>query len=162
MSRPASYSFLLKPAAAAGLVGLADVTLFDHEIGWVGPSAAEWGTLLDADEHLARALVCAAVRETFEESGVLLAGPSASEVVADTTGEDWEDVALTLSSGSPVTLAADLHARDWRYRPVVEPAPVMVMEPEPGSFSDLAEREAGGFAPPVAAPAPIVAATTTR
>lgn len=34
MSRPASYSFLLKPAAAAGLVGLADVTLFDHEIGW--------------------------------------------------------------------------------------------------------------------------------
>jgi 8-oxo-dGTP pyrophosphatase MutT (NUDIX family) len=33
---------------------------------------------------LATALVCAAVRETFEESGVLLAGPSASSVVADT------------------------------------------------------------------------------
>ena len=39
---------------------------------------------------MARALVCAAVRETFEESGVLLAGPSAAEVVADTTGDDWE------------------------------------------------------------------------
>ena len=43
-------------------------------------------TRLHADEDTARALVCAAVRETFEESGVLLAGPSADEVVADTTG----------------------------------------------------------------------------
>jgi hypothetical protein len=34
--------------------------------------------------------VCAAVRETFEESGVVLAGPTADEVVADTTGDDWE------------------------------------------------------------------------
>jgi len=39
---------------------------------------------------LARALICAAVRETFEESGVLLAGPAPDTVVADTTGEDWE------------------------------------------------------------------------
>ncbi len=31
-----------------------------------------------------------AVRETFEESGVLLAGEHADDVVADTTGEDWE------------------------------------------------------------------------
>src|SRR4029077_4629923 len=30
------------------------------------------------------------VRETFEESGVLLAGTSETEVVADTTGDDWE------------------------------------------------------------------------
>ena len=34
--------------------------------------------------------MCAAVRETFEESGVLLAGDSADTVVADTTGDDWE------------------------------------------------------------------------
>jgi hypothetical protein len=34
--------------------------------------------------------VCAAVRETFEESGVLLAGESADVVVSDTTGDDWE------------------------------------------------------------------------
>jgi 8-oxo-dGTP pyrophosphatase MutT (NUDIX family) len=63
---------------------------FDHEIGWAGPSPAEWATLLGTTEPHARALVCAAVRETFEESGVLLAGPTASSVVADTTGEDWE------------------------------------------------------------------------
>ena len=64
---------------------------FDHEIGWVGPPPAEWAALLGADEPLARALVCAAVRETFEESGVLLAGPDRGRrVVADTTGDDWE------------------------------------------------------------------------
>ncbi|HEX2560950.1 DUF4173 domain-containing protein [Phenylobacterium sp.] len=34
MPRTATYSFLLKPAAAAGLVGLADAMLFDHEVGW--------------------------------------------------------------------------------------------------------------------------------
>ena len=42
--------------------------------------------------------MCAAVRETFEESGVLLAGPTASEVVADTTGADWEADRLALEA----------------------------------------------------------------
>ena len=47
---------------------------------------------------MARALVCAAVRETFEESGVLLAGPHGDEVVADTTGDDWEADRVALES----------------------------------------------------------------
>ncbi|MFI7243217.1 NUDIX hydrolase [Streptomyces qinglanensis] len=55
-----------------------------------GPSAASWAERLGTDEATARAIVCAAVRETFEESGVLLAGPDSHSVVADTTGEDWE------------------------------------------------------------------------
>lgn len=63
---------------------------FDHKVGWVGPSAQEWATLMDTTEEHARALVCAAVRETFEESGVLLAGPTEDTIVADTTGDDWE------------------------------------------------------------------------
>ena len=63
---------------------------FDHQIGWVGPSPQEWAKLLDTSEEHARALVCAAVRETFEESGVLLAGPTEDTVVDDTTGEGWE------------------------------------------------------------------------
>ncbi|QBR92633.1 NUDIX hydrolase [Nocardioides euryhalodurans] len=62
---------------------------FDHAVAWAGPDPAEWARRLDVDERRARALVCAAVRETFEESGVLLAG-TADEVVGDTTGEDWE------------------------------------------------------------------------
>ncbi len=63
---------------------------FDAEVAWAGPPVSAWAAWLGADEALARALVCAAVRETFEESGVLLAGPSGDEVVADTTGDDWE------------------------------------------------------------------------
>jgi 8-oxo-dGTP pyrophosphatase MutT (NUDIX family) len=62
----------------------------DPTIGWVGPDPAFWGEVFSAPESLARALVCAAVRETFEESGVLLAGPDADSVVADTSGPDWE------------------------------------------------------------------------
>ncbi|MEU3190119.1 NUDIX hydrolase [Streptomyces sp. NPDC006992] len=54
-----------------------------------GPSAP-WAERLGTDEATARAIVCAAVRETFEEAGVLLAGPDPHSVVADTTGEDWE------------------------------------------------------------------------
>ena len=66
------------------------------EASWVGPSPSRWGGLLTADVQLATALVCAAVRETFEESGVLLAGASADEVVADTSGDDWEADRLAL------------------------------------------------------------------
>ncbi len=67
---------------------------FDDELVdrglWTGPAPAEWAERLGCDEPMARALVCAAVRETFEESGVLLAGAGPEEVVADTTGDDWE------------------------------------------------------------------------
>ena len=81
-------------AFAAGMCvfpgGGVDPRDFDADIGWVGPDPREWATLLDTDEAFARALVCAAVRETFEESGVLLAGPTEDTVVDDTTGEDWE------------------------------------------------------------------------
>ena len=59
-------------------------------MAWAGPDAQEWGRALGAPAALARALVCAAVRETFEESGVLLAGPGPAAVVADTSGPDWE------------------------------------------------------------------------
>jgi len=71
---------------------------FDHTVAWAGPSPAEWASRLDVDEAKARALVCAAVRETFEESGVLLAGESPDTVVADTTGEDWELDRVALES----------------------------------------------------------------
>jgi 8-oxo-dGTP pyrophosphatase MutT (NUDIX family) len=62
---------------------------FDHAVAWAGPSPEEWAGRLGTDERTARALVCAAVRETFEESGVLLAGTSGA-VVGDTSTDDWE------------------------------------------------------------------------
>src|SRR5580704_11153318 len=43
------------------------------ETGWAGPAPADFGHLLGVPADRARALVCAAVRETFEESGVLRA-----------------------------------------------------------------------------------------
>jgi 8-oxo-dGTP pyrophosphatase MutT (NUDIX family) len=42
---------------------------------WTGPDPQWWGDRLQVDAGLAGALVHAAVRETFEECGVLLAGP---------------------------------------------------------------------------------------
>jgi 8-oxo-dGTP pyrophosphatase MutT (NUDIX family) len=63
---------------------------FDHSVAWSGPEPEVWAEQLRTSPEMARALVCAAVRETFEESGVLLAGGAADRVVADTTGEDWE------------------------------------------------------------------------
>ncbi|GGF49384.1 hypothetical protein GCM10011519_24160 [Marmoricola endophyticus] len=81
-------------AFAAGMYvypgGGVDPRDVDAEVSWVGPSREEWSERLGVEARQAAALVCAAVRETFEESGVLLAGPNADEVVADTTGEDWE------------------------------------------------------------------------
>jgi 8-oxo-dGTP pyrophosphatase MutT (NUDIX family) len=102
------------------------------DAAWIGPRPQTWAPLLNADEGLAKALVCAAVRETFEESGVLLAGPSDGEVVADTTGEDWETDRLalidrTLSFAAllerrGLSLRADL-LRPWAHwiTPEVEP-----------------------------------------
>ena len=70
----------------------------DGAVGWAGPEPAEWAARLATDEGTARALVCAAVRETFEESGVLLAGVSPDSVVEDTTGADWEADRVALES----------------------------------------------------------------
>lgn len=64
----------------------------DTEVAWTGPSPAAWGAAFGCDERIARELVCAAVRETFEEAGVLLAGPAdGSSVVPDVSGDDWEE-----------------------------------------------------------------------
>jgi 8-oxo-dGTP pyrophosphatase MutT (NUDIX family) len=62
----------------------------ERAVPWAGPPPAEWAARLGVDELSAQAVVCAAVRETFEEAGVLLAGPSPDAVVADTSGDAWE------------------------------------------------------------------------
>ena len=83
---------------------------FDSSVAWTGPDATTWGHRLGTDEATAHALVCAAVRETFEESGVLLAGPSADAVVADTTGDDWEADRVALE-GRELSLTEFLNRR---------------------------------------------------
>jgi 8-oxo-dGTP pyrophosphatase MutT (NUDIX family) len=73
-----------------------DVT---QDVPWAGPSAAEWATRLRCEESLARGLVVAAVRETFEETGVLLAGPDAETVLADTSGAEMQAARAALEDG---------------------------------------------------------------
>jgi 8-oxo-dGTP pyrophosphatase MutT (NUDIX family) len=46
------------------------------EIAWAGPPPQWWAGRFGIEPDLAEALVCAAARETFEESGVLFAGPA--------------------------------------------------------------------------------------
>jgi 8-oxo-dGTP pyrophosphatase MutT (NUDIX family) len=125
-------SMAFAPGAYVFPGGSVDARDADEEVSWTGPDAAEWGRIFAAPPSLARALVCAAVRETFEESGVLLAGESPESVVADTTSEDWEAdrralLDRSVSLGELLThrglvLRADL-LRPWSrwVTPVVEP-----------------------------------------
>ena len=106
--------------------GSVDPRDLDADIAWEGPSAAEWTDVLSAAEPLARGLVAAAVRETFEEAGVLLATPVTGE------REHWaaEQAALLDRSASMaevlarngLVLRADL-LRPWAHwvTPEIEP-----------------------------------------
>jgi 8-oxo-dGTP pyrophosphatase MutT (NUDIX family) len=125
-------SMAFAPGAMVFPGGSVDPRDADEQVAWTGPDAAEWGRIFDAPPRLARALVCAAVRETFEESGVLLAGESAGSMVADTTSDDWEadrrallDHSISLAellSRRGLVLRADL-LRPWSrwITPVIEP-----------------------------------------
>ena len=60
------------------------------DLAWTGPEPRWWADRFRTSEPLARALVCAAVRETFEEAGVLLAGRSPTDVLGDLSSSEWE------------------------------------------------------------------------
>ena len=87
------------PGACVFPGGSVDAHDADPGVGWAGPSPADFAALLDVAPDRARALVCAAVRETFEESGVLLAGP------VKPAGAPADDLVRASAA-----LAADRHA----------------------------------------------------
>src|SRR4051794_24144588 len=68
-------------------------------VRWAGAGPDWWAARFATDPADGQALVSAAVRETFEEAGVLLAGPSAEQVVADVSGPDWEQERAALEAG---------------------------------------------------------------
>jgi 8-oxo-dGTP pyrophosphatase MutT (NUDIX family) len=125
-------SMAFAPGAHVFPGGSVDPRDGDRAIAWAGPDPAAWGAAFGADETMAGQLVCAAVRETFEESGVLLAGPTADSVVDDTRGADWEAdrqalIDRTISFADlldrhGLVLRTDL-LRPWAHwiTPVVEP-----------------------------------------
>jgi 8-oxo-dGTP pyrophosphatase MutT (NUDIX family) len=80
--------------------GSVDARDAEPGVGWAGPGPADFAALLDVSPDRARALVCAAVRETFEESGVLLAGPSPDELSGDSTVLAADRHALLTGSAS--------------------------------------------------------------
>jgi 8-oxo-dGTP pyrophosphatase MutT (NUDIX family) len=101
--RPAATVLLLQPpfqvylirraatmAFAAGMYafpgGGVDPRDAATELDWVAPP-----NRLGLPPDQARAMVCAAVREVFEETGILLAGPSADTVIADVSTVEWEE-----------------------------------------------------------------------
>jgi 8-oxo-dGTP pyrophosphatase MutT (NUDIX family) len=71
------------PGACVFPGGSVDEQDGEAQIPWAGPAPAEFAGLLGTSQARARALICAAVRETFEEAGVLLAGPSPTALVDD-------------------------------------------------------------------------------
>lgn len=93
----------------------------DASVHWVGPPPGDWAAWFGGTEPLARALVCAAVRETFEESGVLLAGTE-SAIVGDASRyadarrrlESRELSLAAFLTEAGLTLRADL-LRPWAH-----------------------------------------------
>lgn len=71
----------------------------EHDVPWSGPDATQWGRRFGCDPQLARGLVVAAVRETFEETGILLAGPDGDTVVSDTSGAEMQAARGALEEG---------------------------------------------------------------
>jgi len=90
--------------------GSVDPADSDPAVGWHGPDAAAFGARLGASAEMARALVSAAVRETFEESGVLLAGPPGGGPPSVPSGPSWDADREALAAGA-VTLAGLLARR---------------------------------------------------
>jgi 8-oxo-dGTP pyrophosphatase MutT (NUDIX family) len=92
------------------------------DIAWYGPEPSWWAERFGVEHDLAEALVCAAARETFEESGVLFAGPAGDPdgIVNDTSIYHESRLALadnSLSFGEflrreKLVLRADL-LRPW-------------------------------------------------
>lgn len=66
---------------------------------WAGPPPRWWAQRFGIEPDLAEALVCAAARETFEESGVLFAGPDHPEsIVSDASV--YSDARRELTEGT--------------------------------------------------------------
>lgn len=65
---------------------------------WAGPAPAQWAEVIGCDEETARAIITTAVRELFEECGVLLASDSADVPPRELHGSYWASERKRLSS----------------------------------------------------------------
>jgi 8-oxo-dGTP pyrophosphatase MutT (NUDIX family) len=96
MKRPGTMRFAAGAYVFPG--GRVDEADSDPRVGWHGTPQEDFGTKLGASPEQARALVVAAVRETYEESGILLAGsPDGQTVVPD--GPEWDADRAAIRAG---------------------------------------------------------------
>lgn len=101
--RPSGLEVFLQ-RRATGMAFAAGMTVFpggatdprdaSRAVEWLGPSVAWWAQQFHCDEDSARSLVLAAIRETFEECGVLLAGPTPRATVTSTARYADDRIAL--------------------------------------------------------------------
>ena len=82
-----------------------------------GELCTDWAARLGVPEEQAKAVVGAAVRELFEEAGVLLAGPvdEPDRTVGDVSDPDWEADRVAVAARK-LTLSELLHSRGLRLR----------------------------------------------
>ncbi|MCC3281423.1 NUDIX hydrolase [Arthrobacter caoxuetaonis] len=70
------------------------------QVPWFGPTPSEWAKALGMDDHQqAMRHVVAAIRELFEETGILLAGPDASTLLESNRGPEWMEAREGIASG---------------------------------------------------------------
>jgi 8-oxo-dGTP pyrophosphatase MutT (NUDIX family) len=116
MRRVAAMAFA--PGMTVFPGGGVDPADHDPSVGWIGPDLPWWAARLGTGEQLAGALVVAAIRELFEETGVLLASTPDAGVVgglADRTRLDIIDHRTTLATelaAAGLRLRVDL-LRPW-------------------------------------------------
>lgn len=107
--RVASMAFA--PSVVVFPGGRVDPRDAQEDLEWAGRSPSAWAETLQVDEVAARLLVTAAVRELFEECGVLLAGADAGSVVADVSSPAWHERRVALAQHE-VSLAEVLAEND--------------------------------------------------
>ncbi|MCU1554607.1 MAG: hydrolase, partial [Arthrobacter sp.] len=96
----------------------------DDAVGWLGPSPQHWAEQMGtSDVGLARRHVVGAVRELFEETGVLLAGPDLATTVEGNSTPEWmrarEAVANQEKSFTDVLAKRGLKVRTDLLKPLV-------------------------------------------
>ncbi|MFS0717749.1 NUDIX hydrolase [Arthrobacter sp. 1P04PC] len=96
----------------------------DDAVGWLGPPPSYWAERMGtADVGLARRHVIGAIRELFEETGILLAGPDLSSTVENNTSPEWmrarEAVAEQEKSFTDVLAKRGLSVRTDLLKPLV-------------------------------------------
>jgi len=96
----------------------------DDAVGWLGPAPQYWAEKMGtSDVGLARRHVVGAIRELFEETGILLAGPDLSTTVEGTSTAEWmrarEAVADQEKSFTDVLAKRGLSLRTDLLKPLV-------------------------------------------